>query len=144
MKFPSLDLPDQEGKIRRLDEFKDREYLVVYFYPMDNTPGCTLEAREFTKHLDDFHRLGTEVLGVSTQSPESHVNFCSRHDLHLILLSDREKRLTKKLGILRRLTGTAKRTTYLIRPDGEIVKEWPNVKPAIHAKEILEYIENLK
>ncbi len=142
MKFPAFNLPDQNGKIRRLEEFKDRKYLVVYFYPMDNTPGCTTEAKEFTGSLDEFHHLGVEVIGVSTQSPESHTNFCSKHDLKLTLLSDKDKELSKALGILRKLIGTAKRTTYLIKPDGEIIKEWRDVKPAFHTKEVLGYIKN--
>jgi peroxiredoxin Q/BCP len=143
-KFPKLDLPDQYGRIRTLDEFKNQNYVVVYFYPMDNTPGCTIEARGFTQHLDDFHNLGVEIIGVSTQSPKSHINFCDRHDLKLILLSDEEKRLTKQLGILNHLTRTAKRTTYLIQPDGKIVKEWQSVKPAIHVQEVLDYVKSLR
>ena len=111
---------------------------------MDNTPGCTIESKGFTQHLDEFRKHGVEVIGVSTQSPESHVNFCSRHDLNLILLSDKEKRLTKQLGLLNSLTRTAKRTTFLIQPDGKIVKEWQNVKPPIHVQEVLDYIESLE
>lgn len=111
---------------------------------MDNTPGCSIEAKGFTQHLDEFHKHGVEVIGVSTQSPESHINFCSRHDLKLILLSDKEKQLTKQLGLLNSLTRTAKRTTFLIQPDGKIVKEWQNVKPPIHVQEVLDYIESLE
>ncbi len=143
-KFPQINLPDQDGQIRKLDEFKDQDYIVIYFYPMDNTPGCTIEAKGFTQYLEDFRRLGVEIIGVSTQSPKSHTNFCNRHDLKLILLSDEEKRLTKQLGILNGLTRTAKRTTYLIQPDGKIVREWRNVKPAIHVQEVLDYIKSLK
>lgn len=140
MKFPAFSLPDQEGRIRRLEDFEGRRLLVIYFYPMDNTPGCTAEAKEFTELLEEFHRLEVEVIGVSTQSPESHSRFCSKHGLRLILLSDREKVLSRELGILRGLFGTAKRTTYLVRPDGEVLKVWENVKPRGHAREVLEYI----
>lgn len=141
MKFPEFNLPDQNGRVRSLEEFRDRLYLVIYFYPRDNTPGCTLEAKEFTGRLDEFHRLGAEVIGISTQTPESHIKFCADHDLKHILLSDGDKRLVKDLGIQSGLTRMAKRTTYLITPVGEIIHVWRNVGAAGHAEEVLRYLK---
>jgi len=142
LKFPSFSLKDQDGKLRRLDEFNDRKFLVIYFYPKDNTPGCTIEAKQFTDALGDFHSLGVEVIGVSTQSQKSHQDFCVKHDLKLILLSDDEKILIKELGIFSKLFGVAKRTTYLVKPDGEIVNIWKDVSPIGHAKAVLEYVKS--
>ncbi|HEY4699775.1 MAG TPA: peroxiredoxin [Nitrososphaerales archaeon] len=142
MIFPAFSLKDQDGKLRGLDEFKDRKFLVIYFYPRDNTPGCTIEAKQFTDALGDFHSLGVEVMGVSTQSPKSHQDFCFKHDLKLILLSDEDKILIKELGISGKVLGFAKRTTYLVKPDGEIVNIWKDVSPIGHAKAVLEYVKS--
>ena len=140
--FPSFSLMDDQENVRKLEDFRGR-WLVVYFYPRDNTSGCTREARDFTSKLEEFHNLGAEVIGVSTQSTRSHRNFKEKHGLKHILLSDEKGRLAEKLGILKE-TGTAKRTTYLVDPKGNIVKIWKNVKVKGHADEVLEYLKKEK
>lgn len=113
---------------------------MIYFYPRDNTSGCTREAKDFTARLEEFHGLGAEVIGVSTQSTRSHRNFKDKHQLKHILLSDEKGRLAETLGILKE-TGTAKRTTYLVDPKGNIVKVWRNVKVKGHVDQALKYLK---
>jgi peroxiredoxin Q/BCP len=142
-------LPNKDGEETSYEKFKGK-WLVLYFYPKDNTPGCTIEAIEFTKLLPEFKKLSCEIVGVSPDSEKSHCNFYDKHKLKLILLSDKDKELAKKLGAY----GTKKiygkeiegiiRSTFLINPEGKIVKEWKNVKAAGHAKSVLEEFKKIQ
>ena len=146
----SLDFPDFQGEayfpdqkniapLRKSDLLG--KWVVLYFYPRDGTPGCTQEALDFSAVLEEIHRLGGEVVGVSTQSAESHRGFAEKYGLRHILLSD-DGSLSRALGILK-MTGTAERSTFLLSPEGTIEKVWKKVKARGHAKEVMEVLKQL-
>jgi peroxiredoxin Q/BCP len=135
---PSFCLPDGEGKEVCLEGFR-RKWVVLYFYPRDNTPGCTLEAIQFSKALEEFASLGAQVIGVSTDSPESHVKFAEKHQLTVLLLSDPDHRVIAaydawkpKTFFGKEILGT-ERDTFLIDPEGKIVEVWRRVSVQGHA-----------
>jgi peroxiredoxin Q/BCP len=139
---PVFCLPDQEGKETCLDMFIG-QWLVLYFYPKDNTSGCTLEAVDFSSHLEKFHSLGAEVIGVSPDSPESHSRFRGKHQLKLRLLSDPEHAVIAAYGAWgkKRLYGKEYegviRSTFLLDPKGKLRVAWPSVKVSGHVEEVL-------
>ena len=122
---------------------------MLYFYPRDNTPGCTVEAREFTELLPEFEKLGVAVIGVSKDSLESHRRFAEKHGLKVTLLSDPEHRVIEAYGAWakkkmrgREYWGTV-RTTYLIDPEGRVAKVWRRVRARGHAAKVLEELRRL-
>jgi len=126
-----------------LNEFKGKN-VVLYFYPRDDTPGCTKEACAFRDEFSAFERRDTVVLGVSTDSSKTHAKFVEKYKLPFTLLADEDKQIVEAYGVWgqksflgRKYMGTY-RITFLIGPDGRIKKIWPTVKPAEHAKEVLE------
>lgn len=131
---------------------KDREkgWLVLYFYPKDNTSGCTREAVDFTLRLPDFRRLGAEVVGVSRDSPASHEKFAAKHDLGVKLLSDPEHLVTEAYGAwaLKKMYGKESfgviRSTFLIDPEGKIAHIWRRVKVDGHANAVIERLQKLQ
>ena len=138
---PSFCLPDSGGKMTCLSDFKGK-WVVLYFYPKDNTPGCTLEAMQFSQAMEEFVSLGAQVIGISQDSPESHLNFIDRHDLTVLLLSDTDRGTLKLYDAWqpRKLFGKeflgTVRTTFLIDPDGTIVEVWRNVSVKGHAEAV--------
>ncbi len=129
------------GKIS-LSDFKGKN-VILYFYPRDDTPGCTKEACAFRDEFAAFKKKGTVVLGVSTDSAESHDRFVGKYKLPFTLVSDEDKKIVQAYGawgeksfLGRKYQGTH-RVTFLIGPDGRIKKVWPAVKPSEHAKEVL-------
>lgn len=134
---PTFRLLDQNSKVHELESYLGK-YVLVYFYPKDDTPGCTKEACALREVYGDFMRLGVTVMGISKDSPESHKKFADKYELPFILLSDPEKKAIAdyhaKGGIF------TKRISYLIGPDGTIAKVYPKVDPATHAAEILQDI----
>ncbi len=143
-------LPNQKGEEICLKSLLDSyDYVVLYFYPKDNTPGCTIEAIEFTKLLPQFKKLNAIVIGVSADSVESHKKFCEKHNLKVQLLSDKEKKVLKayKVWKLKKTAGKEhygiERSTFLINKEGKIVYEWRKVKPRDHAKEVLQTLKSL-
>lgn len=147
----SLDFPDFEHdayfpdkrvvtRLRKSDLLGT--WVIFYFYPRDGTPGCTREALEFSESLPEIHRLGGEVVGVSTQSPESHRKFAEKHGLKHILMSD-DGTLSRTLGILKE-SGTASRSTFLISPEGKIEAVWKNVRVPGHVREVIERLKALR
>ncbi len=134
-------LPDAEGNPTCLDRFRGK-WVVLYFYPRDNTPGCTIEAMQFNAALEEFAGLGAQVIGVSADSPESHQNFAGKHNLSVMLLSDADHTVLKlydswkpKTMFGREFLGT-QRDTFLIDPEGTIVAVWRKVSPKGHAEEV--------
>jgi len=117
------------------------KHVVLYFYPRDNTPGCTKEACAFRDDFGEFEKKGAIVLGVSTDSTKSHDKFVSKYNLPFTLLADEDKKIVQAYGVWHWFMG-ARRVTFLIAPDGKIQKIWPSVKPADHAKEVLEAISS--
>jgi thioredoxin-dependent peroxiredoxin len=142
MKAPDFELADDSGQKTKLSSFLGKK-VVLYFYPKDETPGCTVEACAFRDAYDDFLAKGAVVLGVSPDSSDSHGKFKRRHALPFLLLADPEKAVLTAYGVWgeksmmgRKYMGVL-RTTYLIGEDGSIVKVFPKVKPEGHAGEIL-------
>ncbi len=132
------------GKVS-LADFKDPP-VVLYFYPKDDTPGCTKEACSFRDHFAAFKKKGVAVLGVSVDPVKSHDKFVGKYNLPFTLLADEDRKIVEAYGVWgqktfmgRKYQGTH-RVTFLIGPDGVIRRIWPKVKPAEHAKEVLEAI----
>jgi peroxiredoxin Q/BCP len=111
---------------------------VFYFYPKDDTPGCTKEACAFRDHMGDYERAGIQVYGVSLDSPESHRRFREKYNLNFPLLTDEGGRAAEALGVLREGREKANRVTFLLDADGRIARVYPEVSPETHADEILE------
>ena len=110
---------------------------VLYFYPKDDTPGCTKEACAFRDRMGDYGEAGIKVYGVSLDSPESHREFREKYNLNFPLLTDEDGRAAEALGVLRDNGQVANRVTFLLAPDGNIAKVYPEVSPETHADEIL-------
>ena len=140
-KAPSFCLPDSSGKETCLSEFRGT-WIVLYFYPKDNTPGCTLEAMQFSQAMEEFADLGARVIGISQDSPESHLKFIDRHDLTVLLLSDTDHEALKLYDVWQPKTMFGKeflgtvRTTFLIDPDGIITDVWRRVSVKGHAEAV--------
>jgi peroxiredoxin Q/BCP len=147
MKAKEFCLPNQDGVEICLRDLLGR-WIVLYFYPKDNTPGCTTEAKEFSELIDEFEKLGAIVIGISPDSPKRHSNFIQKHNLKITLLSDENKEVLKAYGAWGKKKMYGKeyegviRSTFIISPDGEIVKEFKNVKAKGHAKRVLEELKN--
>ncbi len=141
-KAPDFRLPDQNGSERSLSDFLG-QWIILYFYPKDDTPGCSKEARKFSSNLAKFNNVNAVVMGVSVDSVESHKLFVDKHELKIILLSDPHKKVIEKYGVWvrkkmmgREYFGT-ERTSFLIDPDGRITKIYEKVKPEFHAQDVL-------
>ena len=145
---PEFSLPDSEGNIKSLGDFAGR-WLVLYFYPRDNTSGCTREAVGFTEKLNEFRQLGAEIVGVSKDSVRSHQRFIEKQSLGIILLSDEEHTVIEKYGAWKKkkLYGKehwgTERSTFLIDPDGTVRKVWRKVKVNGHVEDVLETLRQL-
>jgi peroxiredoxin Q/BCP len=148
VKAPSFCLKDSTGSERCLDEFTGK-WVVLYFYPKDNTSGCTLEAIEFSAREEEFRDLGAVVMGISPDTCESHAMFIGEHNLTVILLSDPEKKVLETYGAWRMKKMYDKeslgvvRSTVLISPDGKVAKTWDNVKAEGHAAKVLEALREI-
>jgi len=145
-KAPGFTTLKQEGRKVSLSDFRGKN-VVLYFYPRDDTPGCTKEACAFRDEFADFKKKGAVVLGVSTDSEKSHAKFVTKFRLPFTLLVDEDKAIVQAYGVWgpkqfmgMKFTGTH-RVTFLIGPDGRIKKIWPKVKPAEHALEVLAALE---
>ncbi len=143
---PEFNLPNQSGAMVSLSEFRGK-FVVVYFYPEDNTPGCTKESCDFRDNYVPFQKSGTVVLGISPDSEESHVKFIADHNLPFTLLSDTEKKTLNAYGVWGPKTFAGKsyegvvRSTVLIDPEGKIVKIWSPITVAGHVDEVLNEVE---
>ncbi len=136
---PDFELPFGSGK-RRLSEYRGK-VVVVYFYPKDDTPGCTTEACNFRDNFDDYKSKGIEVIGVSVDSESSHKKFVEKYDLPFVLAADTSKEISKKYNVLG--IGTAKRVTFIINKEGKIAHIYPKVSPKEHANEVMGKIKEL-
>lgn len=142
---PDFEAVDDRGQPVRLKDFRGRN-LVLYFYPKDNTPGCTIEARTFNTSLAEFEERNTVVLGVSTDDVGSHERFRDHCGLQFRLIADPEKTISRAygaLGGLSGLLGLAQRVTVLIDKDGIVRAVWEKVSPSKHPQEVLEKIDEL-
>lgn len=132
-KAPDFSLPDQEGRLHNISGYSGR-WLLLYFYPRDNTPGCTKEACSFRDNYDALKEK-LEIVGVSSDSVDSHKKFADKYTLPFIILSDKQQKTIKNYGTDELFF--AKRTSFLINPKGKIVKIYERVDPSSHTAEIL-------
>ena len=131
-KAPEFTLSDQLGKTHSLKDYKGR-WILLYFYPKDDTPGCTKEACNFRDNLPHFEKLDLQVLGVSSDSVASHAKFAEKYGLNFTILADESKKTIDDYDAGGLIT---KRVSYLINPNGIIYKTYPDVNPATHADEV--------
>ena len=146
--IPDLSLPSTAGESISLVAFKGRK-LVLYFYPKDNTPGCTTEGRDFSRLHPEFEAAGAVVLGVSRDSLKSHSNFKCKQGFPFELLSDSDESLCEAFGVikLKKMYGKEvrgiERSTFVFAADGRLAREWRGVKLDGHAQEVLDYVRSL-
>ena len=141
---PAFELPDQTGEIRRLEDYGGK-WLVLYFYPKDNTPGCTTQACEFRDNIFAFRRLGAEIVGISLDDVETHLAFAEQHGLPFTLLADEGGTVAERYGVLRNfgVVKLASRQTFLISPDGLVARHYEKVDVNQHSEEVLRDIAAL-
>ncbi len=135
-RLPDVEFTTESGEKLAADDLTG-EKTVLYFYPKDDTPGCTKEACSFRDRMTDYEEAGLRVYGVSLDSPESHRRFREKHNLNFPLLTDEEGRASEALGVLGG-RGTPNRVTFLLGANGTIARVYPEVSPETHADEILE------
>lgn len=142
---PAFTLPSQEGTNVSLHQYRGK-WVVLYFYPKDMTSGCTIEARNFQQDMPKFEAINAVVLGVSVQSVKSHQEFCAKDGLHFKLLADTGHKVVQEYGSLGSYMGMklANRNTFLINPEGKIVKEWIGVDPHHASSEVLDAIHEMQ
>lgn len=139
---PPFELPNEQGEMVSLNDFKGKAF-ILYFYPKDDTPGCTKEACAFRDDYSAYERAAVEIVGVSADSPESHQKFKEKYDLPFTLLADEGKEICKRYGVLGKKKMFGKefmginRTTFVIDEEGKISHVFENVKPASHSQELL-------
>ncbi|MGI9247465.1 MAG: peroxiredoxin [Woeseiaceae bacterium] len=135
---PEFELADQTGQLHSLEDYRE-QWVVLYFYPKDETPGCTTEACEFRDNIFAFRDLNTQILGVSLDDVDSHMDFAENHSLPFPLLADTDGSTSDAYGVKTRNFGMtyAKRQTFIIGPSGNVVKHYEKVKPAGHSVEVI-------
>lgn len=141
-KAPEFTLEDQSGREVRLSDFRGRQHVILYFYPKDDTPGCTKEACSFRDNLKWFEDLDTQILGVSVDSVESHQDFVDKYNIPFPLLSDHDKKVSQDYGVLND-KGYASRVSFLIDKQGIIREVYPEVKVDGHWEEVKKSLESL-
>ncbi len=145
-KASEFSLKDKEGKEHKLSDVKTK-YLVLYFYPKDDTPWCTIEAKEFNKDLKEFSKLNSTIIGISGGDETTKKKFCEKHNLKIILLSDPEFKVSQNYGVygekefMGNKTMGIQRTTFIIDKNHKIIKAFENIKPEGHSKEILNFLQ---
>jgi len=142
---PEFTLPTQEGNPVSLKEFRGK-WVVLYFYPKDMTTGCTIEAHNFQRDQDQYTKRNAVVLGVSVDTPDSHKQFCTKEGLTFKLLADSDHKVTSAYGSLKSygVTELAARNTFIIDPQGKIVKVYTGVEPNKHSEEVIAELDGLK
>ena len=146
---PKFSLQDKDNKVISLSDYKDR-WVILYFYPKDNTPGCTTEACDFSVNITDFKNLNAEVIGISPDSPESHKKFIEKYKLKITLLSDPKHEILEKYNVwqLKKMYGKeymgVLRSTFIINPEGIIKALWYGVSVKNHIKEVQEKLKELQ
>jgi len=144
--FPDFSLPNQNGEIIKLSDFAGK-WLVVYFYPKDDTPGCTIQGKSFTATKSDFDNAGISVVGVSQDDVDSHKSFCDKFGFTIDLLADTDAELLKACGVGQsEYKGTMywDRTSFVIDPTGVVRKVYEKVSPQGHEQVLLDDIKGLK
>lgn len=141
---PEFELPDQTGQLHSLEDYRG-QWVVLYFYPKDGTPGCTTEACEFRDNIFTFRGLNAQILGVSLDDVDSHREFAENHSLPFPLLADTEGLAADAYGVKARMLGMtiSKRQTFLVDPDGYIARHYEDVDPNTHSEEIIADLKTL-
>jgi peroxiredoxin Q/BCP len=141
---PEFELADQNGQLHSLEDYRE-QWVVLYFYPKDETPGCTTEACEFRDNIFAYRKLNAQILGVSLDDVESHKAFAENHGLPFPLLADTTGTTADDYGVKTKMFGAtiAKRQTFIINPEGMVVKHYEKVKPSVHAEEVLAALQVL-
>ncbi len=146
---PDFCLPNSLKSDTCLKDLKGK-WVVLYFYPKDNTPGCTMEAIYFSKAMEEFKALGTEILGVSADSVESHCGFAEKHELAITLLSDVDRKVLEAYGVWKKKSMYGKsflgisRSTFIIDPKGKVAHVWPKVSVPGHADDVKKKLKELQ
>lgn len=141
---PEFEMPDQTGQLHSLEDYRG-QWVVLYFYPKDETPGCTTQACEFRDNIFAFRDLNAQILGVSLDDVDSHREFAENHSLPFPLLADTDGRTADSYGVKTRMLGmtVAKRQTFIIDPDGNIAKHYEAVKPGEHSAMVIADLKSL-
>ena len=141
---PSFNLQDQNGEWHTLENYRD-QWLAVYFYPRDDTPGCTKEACNFRDNIYAFKAIGAAVVGISFDDVESHKAFSDKYKLPFTILADEDGQTAREYGVLRdyKLVKLASRQSFLVSPEGKIAKHYEDVDPDTHTDEVLADIKAL-
>jgi len=142
---PDFSLATSDGSQISLKNYKGK-WVVLYFYPKDFTSGCTIEAKNFQRDLDQYTKTGAVVLGVSVDNAQSHKEFCAKEGLNFKLLADPDGKVSAQYGSTMQYQGAtmAARNTFLINPEGKIAKVYTSVKPAEHSEQVLKDLAELK
>jgi len=140
---PDFEGPSSDGTRLGLKDFVGKKNVVLYFYPKDDTPGCTKEACGFRDNLDSVRKMGAEVIGVSLDSVESHKKFASKYKLPFPLISDKDKRVAEAYGVLRETGTSTNRVTFIIDKTGKIARIFPKVDVTKHTEEVVEALKAL-
>jgi len=143
---PAFKLQDQTGKWHSLSDYKGH-WVALYFYPKDDTPGCTTQACSFRDNVFAFKKENAVILGISVDDVASHKAFAEKHGLPFTLLADPDKAVTREYGVLKTYMGVmemARRDTFLIDPDGKVAKHYESVEPEGHSQVVLDDIKALK
>lgn len=145
MPAPQFELLDQTETVHKLNDYSGK-WVVLYFYPKDDTPGCTKEACAFRDDIAELHNLGVQVFGVSVDTIESHAKFANKYSLQFPLLADIGGKVAGSYGSLTKLgpLKLAKRHTFIINPEGQLAKIYRSVKPATHSDEVIAEIKKLQ
>ena len=143
---PAFKLQDQNGRWHALEEYRGK-WLVLYFYPKDETPGCTTQACDLRDNIFAFHKIGATIVGISVDDVASHKEFSEKHSLPFTILADPTKQTAKDYGVLTLMLGVfplAQRDTFIIDPQGRIAKHWAKVDPKGHSALVLKELETLQ
>jgi peroxiredoxin Q/BCP len=140
---PDFEGPTGDGTKLGLKNFVGKKNVVLYFYPKDDTPGCTKEACSFRDNLQSVRKMGAEVIGVSLDSVESHKKFATKYKLPFPLISDKEKRIANAYGVLKDTGASASRVTFIIDKAGKIAKVFPKVDVTKHTEEVVAALKTL-
>jgi peroxiredoxin Q/BCP len=140
MLAPDFTAKNTKGDTVSLHDYRGKK-VVLYFYPKDDTPGCTVEACGLRDQYEPIRKYGTEILGVSVDDSVSHQKFTDKFQLPFQLVADTDKRITKEYGVYNEQWGMAKRWTFIIDEDGRIMKIFQNVKPQNHPQEIIDFLK---